>query len=237
MNSSITPSIPPGSSLSGSSPSSASSYSKCAKWMAGFFKSGWLPLSFLKGKKLVVLGLGDHQQFGFWSFKATLLNLPSQPPWWPLGNLNMFSPVDPPSGRLPSLLITWEVCHRSDPSSALPHNLGENGQGRKLLILVNVLRGECPSPTWFPYQPSIIGIVPDSACQVLSHCYSVHPKSSTHHPKLCQYQSSIPTLQDSLARILWHRARGCNPCILHINTQLNPTSNFGKSLHLWHPHP
>ena len=149
----------------------------------------------------------------------------------------MFSPVDPPSGRPPSLLISWEVCHRSNPSSALPHNLGENGQGRKLLVLVNVFRGKCPSPTWFPCQPSVIEIVPDSACQTLSHCYNVHPRSSTHCPRLCQYQSSIPTIQDNLARILWHRARGCNPCILHIGTWLNPTSNFGKSLHLWHPHP
>ena len=76
----------------------------------------------------------------------------------------MFSPVDLPSGRLPSLLIAWEVCHRSDPSSALPHDLGENSQGRKLLILANALRGKCPSPTQFPYQPSVIGIVPGSAC-------------------------------------------------------------------------
>ena len=234
MNSSITPFIPPGSSLLGSMPSSASSSSKCTKQTAGFFESGWLPLSFLKGKKLVVLGLGGHQQFGFWSFGATLK---SQPPWQPLGNMNMFSPLDLPSGRLPSLLIAWEVHHRSNPSSALPHDLGENSQGRKLLILVNVLRGECLSLTWFPYQPSIIGIVTDSAHQALSHCYNIHPKSSTHCPRLCQYQSSVPTLQDSLARILWHRAKGCDPCILHVDTWLNPTSNFGKSLHLWHPHP
>ena len=211
MNSSITPLIPPGSSLSGSLPSSTSSSSKCFKQTAGFFESGWLPLSFLKGKKLVVLGLGGHQQFGFWSFGATLLNLPSQPPWWPLGNLSMFSPVDLPSGRLPLLSIAWEVHHRSNPSSALPLNLGENGQGRKLLKLVNALRGECPSPTQFPYQPYVIGIVPDSAHQVLSHCCSVHPKSSTHCPRLYPYQSSVPTLQDSLAGILLHRVRSVIP--------------------------
>ena len=29
----------------------------CAKCTAGFLEGGWLPLSFLKGKKLVVLGL------------------------------------------------------------------------------------------------------------------------------------------------------------------------------------
>ena len=149
MKSSITPSIPPGSSLSGSSPSSACSSSKCAKQMAGFFKSGWLPLSFPKGKKLVVLGLGGHQQFGFWCLGITLLNLPSQPPWQPLGNLSMFSCVDPPSGRLTSLSITWELCHGSDPSSDPPLNLGENGQGRKLLKLVNALRGKHPSLTQF----------------------------------------------------------------------------------------
>ena len=160
------------------------------------------------------------------------MNLPSQPPWQPLGNLNMFSPVDLPSGRLPSLLITWEVCHRSDPSSVLLHDLGENSQGRKLLILANALRGKCPSLIWFPYQPSIIGIVLDSVHQVLLHFYNVHPELSAHCLRLCDYQSSVPTLWDSLARILWHRVRGCNPYTLHINTQLNPISNFGKSLHL-----
>ena len=59
MNSSVTPSIPPGSLLSGSSPSSAFSSSRCAKQMTCFLESGWLPLSFLKGKKLVVLGLEE----------------------------------------------------------------------------------------------------------------------------------------------------------------------------------
>ena len=231
------PLIPPGSSLSGSLPLSASSSSKCTKWMAGFFESGWLPLSFLEGKKLEVLGLEGALAVWVLGLWATLSNLPSQPPWWPLGNLSMFSPVDPPSGRLPSLSITWEVCCRSDPSSALPPDLGENGQRRKLLKLVNALSGKCPSPTQFPYQPSIIGIVPDSVHQALSHCCSVHPKLSTHCPRLYLYQSSIPTLQNSLARIFLHRVRGCNPCTLHINTQLNPTSNFGKSWHLWHPHP
>ena len=32
-------------------------FSSCAKQMAGFLESGWLPLSFLRGKKLVVLSL------------------------------------------------------------------------------------------------------------------------------------------------------------------------------------
>ena len=57
MNPSVTPLIPPGSSLSRSLPLSASSSSSWAKHTVGFLKSGWLPLSFLKGKKLVVLGL------------------------------------------------------------------------------------------------------------------------------------------------------------------------------------
>ena len=174
----------------------------------------------------------DHWPPGSWSFRTTLSNFPSQPPWWPLGDLNMFSPVDPPSGRLPLLLIIWEVCHRSSPSSVLLHNLGENGQGTKLLILANALRGECPSLIWFPYQPSTIGIVLDSAHQTLLHCYNVHPELSAHHLRLYQYQSSIPTLQDNLAKILLHRVRGCDPYNLHINTWLNPSSNFGKSLHL-----
>ena len=140
-----------------------------------------------------------------------------------------------PSGRLPSLSITWEVCHRSDPSSAPPHDLGENGQGRNLLELVNALRGEYPSLTQFPYQPPAIGIAPDSAH--LTYCCCAYPKLSTHCPRLHPYQNSVSTLQDSLASILLHRVRGCDPYTLHIYTWLNPTSNFGKSLHLWHPCP
>ena len=88
----------------------------------------------------------------------------------------MFSPADLPSGRLPLLLVTREVCCRSGLSSTLPHDLGENDKGRKQLKPGDALKGECPSPTLFPYPPSIIGIVPGSAHQVLSHCYCVHPK-------------------------------------------------------------
>ena len=237
MNSSITPSIPLESSLSGSSPLSASSSSKCPKQMVGFFKSGWLPLSFLKGKKLVVLGLGGHWQFGFWNFGTTLLKLHSLSPWWPLGYLSMSSPVDLPSGRLPLLSIIWEVHHKSNHSSALPVNPEENSLGRKLLKLVYALTGECPSPTQFPYQPSIIRIVPDSVHQALLHCCNVHLKLSTHHPRFYPYQSSVPTPQDSLAGILLHRVRGCSSGTLHADTWLNATSNFGKSLHSWHPCP
>ena len=178
----------------------------------------WLViLKFPQGEKLVVLGLVGHQQFGFWSSWATPSNLPSS--------------------RLPSLLIAWEIHCRSSPSSNLPHSLGESSQVRKQLKLVSALKGECPSPTWFPYPPSIIGITPDSAHQALSHCYSFHPRLSTHRPRLYLYQSSVLTLQDNLARILLHRVRGCGPCTLHVNTLLNPTSNFGQSLYLCHPHP
>ena len=165
------------------------------------FQEGWLPLSFLRGEKLVVIDLGDNQQFQFWGLRATLWNLPSQPPGWPLGSLSTCSPADPPSGRLPSFLITWEVHCRSGLSSTLPYNLGENNQGRKWLKPGDALKGKCPSPTLFPYPPSIIGIVPGSAHQSFSHCYSVHPRLSTHHPRLYLYHSSIPALWDSLARI------------------------------------
>ena len=88
------------------------------------FRKWLVTLKFPQGKKLVVLGLRGHQQFGFWSFGATLSNLPFQPPWWSLSSLSMSSPVGPPLGRLPLLLIAWEVCHRSNPSSTLPHDLG-----------------------------------------------------------------------------------------------------------------
>ena len=186
--------------------------------MAGFLESGWLPLSFLKGKMLVVLSLDGPLATWTWSFVTTLLNLPSWSPWWPSGNLNTFSPVDPPSGRLPLLLIAWKVHHRSNPSWVLLHDLGENSQERKLLMLANTLRGGCPSLTQFPYQPSIIGIVLDLVHQVLSRCYNIHPKLSAHHLRLCQYQSFGPILQDNLARILWHGVRGCDPYILHIDT-------------------
>ena len=169
-----TPQSPPqfhqGSSLSGSSSLLASSSSKCAKCTAGFIWSGWLPLSFLRGKKLVVLGLGGHQQFGFWSLGATLSNLPSQPPWQPLGSLSMSSPVDLPSGRLPLLLIVWGVHCISDPSSTLLHNLGESDQGRKWLKPEDALKGKCPSLTLFSYPQPAIGIAPSSAHHVLSHC-------------------------------------------------------------------
>ena len=106
-----------------------------------------------------------------------------------------------PSGRPLSLSITWEVHCRSDPSSVLLIYLGENGLERKLLVFANALKGRLPSPILFPYQPSVIGIVLDLACPVPSHCYNVHPELSAHCPKLCQCQSFVPALPDSLAKI------------------------------------
>ena len=237
MNSSVTPSILPRSSLSESSSSPASSSSKCAKCTACLFRSGWLPLSFLRGKKLVVLGLGGPSAVWVLEPWGNSIESSSQPPRWPLGSLNMFSPADPPLGSLPSLSITWEVCHRSILSLTLPHDLGEHSQGRKQLKPGDALKGQMPQSTLFPYLPSIIGIAPGSAHQALSCCYSVHPRLSTHCPRLYPYQSSVLTLQDSLARILLHRIGGCNPCTLHVNILLNPTSNCDRLLCLWHPCP
>ena len=74
--------------------------------------------------------------------------------------------------------------------------------------MASALKGECPSLTQFPYQPSIIGIVLDSVHQVVSHSYNVHPKSVARCIRLCQYQNFAPTLQDNLVRILLHSVRG-----------------------------
>ena len=129
------------------------------------------------------------------------MNLLSWPPWQPKGNWNMFLPVILPSGRPPSLSVTWEIHHRSDPSSVLLLYLGESGGERKLLVFANALKGGRPSPILFPYQPSIVGIVLDLVHPVPSHCYNVHPESSAHCPNLCQYQSFVPALQHSLKKI------------------------------------
>ena len=92
------------------------------------FWSGWLPLSFLRGKKLVALS------------------------------------------------IAWEDCHKSGLSSTLPLDLGETDQERRWLKPGDALRGKSLSLTLFPYPPSLIAKALDSACQALSHCYSVHPR-------------------------------------------------------------
>ena len=58
INSSITPLIAPGSSLSWSLSLPASYSSKCANHTAGILEMGWLPLSFCKGNKLVAHSFG-----------------------------------------------------------------------------------------------------------------------------------------------------------------------------------
>ena len=162
---------------------------------------GWLPMSFLKGKKLVVFGLGGLSVvlvLGPWgnsiesSFSAS---------WVALGNLSKFLPADPPSGRLPSLSIAWEVCHKSDLPLTLPLNQGESNQGSKPLKPGDALKDGCPKPIQFPYLPSIVGIAPGSVCLMLSHCCNVHPRLTTHHPRLYPYWSSTLTCQDNLAKI------------------------------------
>ena len=105
----------------------------------------------------------------------------------------MFSPVVPPSGRLPSLSVTWEVHHRSDPSSVPLHVPGESSLGRKLVIFASALKGRLPSLTQFLYQPSAIEIVPDLVHQVPSHCYNVHPRIVSTSSKVI----SVPELQTS----------------------------------------
>ena len=150
MNSSVTPMIPPGLSLSGFSPLPASPSSKCAKCTAGFFRSGWLLFKFLQGEEgsspwfggtISSLGSGASGQL----YRIFLLSFSGSP----LGNLSTSSPVGLPLGRLPLIVITWEVCCKSNPSSTLPHDLGENSQGRKWLKLEDALKGKCPSLTLF----------------------------------------------------------------------------------------
>ena len=80
----------------------------------------------------------------------------SWPLRWPLGNLSKFLPVDPPSGRLPLLSITWEVCHKSGLSLTLLLNQGESNQGRKLLKLGDASKDRHHRPIQFPYLPSIV---------------------------------------------------------------------------------
>ena len=113
----------------------------------------------------------------------------------------MFSPAVLPLGRLPLLSVTWEVHHRSIPSSVPLHIAGESGLERKLLIFASALKGGLPSLTQFLYQPSAIEIVPDLVHQVPSHCYNVHPESLAHHPRLYQCWNFELVLQGSLTGI------------------------------------
>ena len=133
--------------------------------------------------------------------KMQLYSLLSWPPRWPLGSLHKFLPANPPSGRLPLLSITWEVCHKSSLPLTLPLNQGESDQGRKLLKPGDASKDRCPSPIQFPYLTSVLGIAPGSVCLMLSRCCNVHPRLSTHHPRLYLYLSSTLTCQDNLAKI------------------------------------
>ena len=85
MNSSVTPLIPLGSSLSRIlTIIGIFLFQLCTRCMVGFLGNGWLPFNFLKGKKLVVLGLdGLSVAWVLEALRTTQLNVPFQPPWWP----------------------------------------------------------------------------------------------------------------------------------------------------------
>ena len=200
-----------------------SSSSKCAKCTVGIFRMGWLPLSFLRGKKLVALGLGGVSVA--WSLGATPWILPSWLLRWPLCSLNKSLPVDPPLGRLPSLSVTWGACHKKQSLFTSATWSGESGQERKKPEPGVVLKGALPSLIQFLCLPSVIGITPGSVHPMLSHYYSVRPRLWTHHSRLYLYQSSTLTCQGSLAKIKLHRAGGYNLYTLHTGTLSDPTSN------------
>ena len=172
---------------------------------------------------------------GSWNSETTRLNLPfSSLPGSPkviriCSHLRSCLEVGPPS---PSII--WEVHHRINPSSVLPHNPGENDLERMLLVFVSVWRDGHPSLIQSLYQPFAFGTTLDLAHQVPSHCYNVHLELSAHHLGLCLYQNSTLVLQDNLVGIWWHMLRGYGLYIQHVNTLSNPISNFGKSLHPWH---
>ena len=163
---------------------------------------------------------------------ATLWSLPSWLLGWPLGSPNKSLPVDPPSGRLPSLSVAWGVHHKSCLSLTLPLNWGESSWERKQPEPGDVLRDGHPSPIQFLYPPSVVGIAPDSVHPMLSCYYSVHLRLLTHHPRLYSYQSSALTCQGSLAKIKLHRVAGCSLYTPHASTPSDPTSNPDRL-----PHP
>ena len=140
--------------------------------------------------------------------------------------------MDPPSGRLPSLSVTWGAHHKSSLSLTLSLDQGESSWERKQPKPGDVSKGRHLSLIQFLCPPSIIGITPDTVHPTLSHYYSVHPRLSTHHPRLYPYQSSALTHQGSLAKIKLHRAGGCDLYTLHAGTPSDPTSNSDRL-----PHP
>ena len=114
MNSSLTPLILSGSSLSTSSSFSTLSSSRCAKCTAGILTGGWAP--FKNWSPWVWL---YYRQFGFgmvpWSLPF-LLRL------WPGDGWSMSSPVGWPSGRPPWPCAIWVAHHRSDHASTWLHD-------------------------------------------------------------------------------------------------------------------
>ena len=72
MNSSVTPSILSGSLFSTSSSLLVPSSSKCARHTVAILGTGWFPLSFHKGKKLVVFGLAVLSIAWFCEFQDRL---------------------------------------------------------------------------------------------------------------------------------------------------------------------
>ena len=100
-------------------------------------------------------------------------------------------------------------------------------------------------PFWssFFYLPSVVRIAPGLVHPMLSHYYSVHPRLSTHHPRLYPYQSSALTCQDNLAKIQLQRVGGCYLYTLHDDTPSDPTSNSlassslktGRFIFMWAP--
>ena len=85
------------------------------------------------------------------------------------------------------LLVAWGVHHKSSLSLTLPLSQGESSEERKQPEPIDVLKGGCPSLIQFLCLPSVIGIAPGSVCSTHSHYYNVHPRLSTHHPRLYPY--------------------------------------------------
>ena len=195
------------------------------------FWDGLVALEFPQGGKLVALGWEEYWLPESWGPGSIPWSLPSWLLSWPLGSLNKSLPVDPPSGRLPSLSVTWGDCHKSNLSLTLPVNQGESGWERKQPIPGDILRDGHPSPIQFLCPPSIVGIAPDSVHPMLLHYYGVLPRLSTHHPRLCLYQSSTLIHQGRLAKIKLHRIGGCYLYTPHASTPSDPTSNSGRLLH------
>ena len=192
------------------------------------FWDGLVALEFPQGKETGSLWFGRS----FLGSGSTPWSLSSWLLGQPLGCLNKSLPADLPSGRLPSLSVTWGDCHKSDFSLTLPLDQKESGQERKQPIPGDVSRDGHTSLIQFLCLPFVVGIAPDSVHPMLLHYYSVHPRLSTHHPGLYLYQSSTLIYQGSHAKIKLHRVGRCNLYTPHASTPLDPTSNSDRL-----PHP